>query len=147
MRAVVDANVWVSGVLARTSPPARLVAHFLEGQFVLVTSAPLLAEVTEVLARPHIALRSRLSPPEVRLLIGAMRDLGAMVELVGGLAICRDPEDDAVIETAIRGNADVLISGDKDLTDAPEVSQALTTAGIHLLTVTRFVTELEGSIG
>jgi predicted nucleic acid-binding protein len=81
------------------------------------------------------------------LLIGAMRDLGDVVGLVGGRAVCRNPEDDAVIETAIRGNADVLISGDKDLTDAPEVSQALATAGIHVLTVARFVTELEGSIG
>jgi putative PIN family toxin of toxin-antitoxin system len=147
VRAVVDANVWVSGVLARTSAPARLVAHFLGGRFELVTSEPLLAEVTDVLARPHIARRSRLSRPEIRLLIGAMRDLGDVVEVVGGVAVCRDPEDDAVIETAIRGNADVLISGDKDLTDAPEVSQALATAGIHVLTVARFVTELEGSIG
>jgi hypothetical protein len=56
VRAVVDANVWVSGVLARTSAPARLVDHFLGGRFELVTSEPLLAEVTEVLARPHIAL-------------------------------------------------------------------------------------------
>jgi hypothetical protein len=32
----------------RTSAPARLVAHFLGGRFELVTSEPLLAEVTEL---------------------------------------------------------------------------------------------------
>jgi uncharacterized protein len=147
VRAVVDANVWVSGVLARTSAPAHLVAHFLEGHFELVTSEPLLAELADVLARPHIARRSHLNRSEIRELIGTMRDLGDVVALAGDVKVCRDPEDDPVIETAIRGSADVLVSGDKDLTDATEVTQALATAGIHVLTVARFVEELEGSSG
>ncbi len=28
---------------------------------------------------------------------------------------CRDPEDDKFLETAVNGNADCLITGDKDL--------------------------------
>jgi hypothetical protein len=145
VRAVVDTNVWVSGVLAQTGAPARLVAHFLEGRFTLVTSEPLLAELADVLARPHLARRSRLSQAEVGELIETMRELGEVVPLAGDIAVCRDPDDDAVIETAIRGSTDVLVSGDKDLTDAPEVARVLAEWSIRVLTVARFVEELEGS--
>jgi putative PIN family toxin of toxin-antitoxin system len=145
VRVVVDANVWVSGVLGHTSAPARLVTYFLEGRFLLVTSEPLLAELVDVLARPHLARRSRLSQVEIGELIEAMRALGEVVALAGDIAVCRDPDDDTVIETALRGNADVLVSGDKDLTDAPEVAQALEEFGVRVLTVARFVEELEGS--
>jgi len=145
VRATVDANLWVSGVLSRTGAPARLAEYFLEGRFTLVTSAPLLAEVADVLSRPHIAQRSRLSESEMQELLQAMRELGEVVAISGELAVCRDPDDDAVIETAIRGNADVLVSGDKDLTDAPEVTEVLAEAGVRILTVARFVKELEES--
>lgn len=29
--------------------------------------------------------------------------------------VCRDPKDDMIIECAVNGNADVIVSGDKDL--------------------------------
>ncbi len=47
-----------------------------------------------------------------------------------------------VIETAIRGGADVLVSGDHDLTQMVEVAEHLARAGIRVLTVTQFVQEL-----
>jgi putative PIN family toxin of toxin-antitoxin system len=142
-RGVIDANIWVSGVLSRTSAPARLVAHFLNGRFTLITSEPLLEELVDVLARPHIALRSRLSRSEIRDLIQAMRDLGEIVEIASSVAICRDPDDDAVIETAIAGHADVLVSGDRDLIADPAVRDLLAGEAVRLLTVAEFVAELE----
>jgi uncharacterized protein len=142
-RGVIDANIWVSGVLSRTSAPARLVAHFLHGRFTLITSEPLLAELVDVLARPHLALRSRLSRSEIRNLIQAMRDLGEIVDIPGSVKICRDPDDDAVIETAITGHADVLVSGDGDLMADPAVGDLLAENGGRLLTVAEFVAELE----
>jgi putative PIN family toxin of toxin-antitoxin system len=145
-RGVIDANVWVSGVLSRTDAPARLTAHFLNRRFILITSEPLLEELADVLARPHIAVRSRLSRTEIRDLLQAMRDLGEVVDVPGAVAVCRDPDDDAVIETAMVGNADVLVSGDRDLIADPAVRELLAGAGVRLLTVAEFVAELEDMV-
>jgi uncharacterized protein len=144
VRAVVDANIWVSGVFARTSPPARLIVHFLEGHFTLVSSEPLLEELAEVFQRPHIALRSRLNRSEIRDLIQSMRDLGEVVGVTGEFAICRDPDDDVVIETAARARVDVLVSGDRDVTADPNVLRYLLAEGVRVLTVAQFVAEVEG---
>ena len=32
-------------------------------------------------------------------------------------SVCRNPDDDMVLATALSGNADCLVSGDKDLTE------------------------------
>jgi putative PIN family toxin of toxin-antitoxin system len=143
VRVVVDTNVWVSGILASEGGPARLVTAFLAGRFTLVTSTPLLAEVESVLARPRIARRSRLTRTEVVDLVASMRDLSDVVPVSGERGICRDPDDDVVIETAIGGLADLLVSGDADLMSDPAVIALMAKAGIRLLTVAECVAELD----
>lgn len=73
------------------------------------------AELAEVLARPKF---DRLSPPGKRmaflhLLPAAVDD----VELHEIAKVCRDPDDDMVLATALAGRADVIVSGDADLLD------------------------------
>jgi uncharacterized protein len=143
VRVVADTNIWVSGVLSSAGAPARLVDAFLEGRFTLVVSDPLLAEVADVLTRPRIAERSRFTPSETSDLVAAMRDLGELVPVTGERGICRDPDDDVVIETAICGQADVLVTGDQDLLADPAVEKLLAEAGVRLLPVAQFVKELE----
>ena len=38
-----------------------------------------------------------------------------MVEIVDSIRICRDPKDDKILELAISGNADCIVTGDDDL--------------------------------
>lgn len=53
-RAVLDTNVLVSG-LGWPGPPATILDAASDGRLVLVTSAPLLAELRRVLAYPKLA--------------------------------------------------------------------------------------------
>jgi uncharacterized protein len=115
---------------------------FLTGRFMLVTSEPLLAELAEVLERPRIARQSQFTRAEVGELIDSMRIVGEMVPVTGAIKICRDPKDDAVIETAVAGQANVLVSGDQDLTGDPSIGEALTEMGVRVLTAAQFVREL-----
>jgi uncharacterized protein len=108
----------------------------------LVTSEPLLAELAEVLERPRIARQSQFTRAEVGELIDSMRIVGEMVPVTGAIKICRDPKDDAVIETAVAGQANVLVSGDQDLTGDPSIGEALTEMGVRVLTAAQFVQEL-----
>jgi putative PIN family toxin of toxin-antitoxin system len=143
VRITVDANVWISGVFSRSGGPARIIDAFIEGRFTLVTSEPLLAEVKDVLSRPRIARRSRFTPEEVVELVAAMRDLGEVVPISGGRGLCRDPDDDAVIETAISGLADILVSGDHDQLGDMAVRSLLADADVRVLTVAELVAELD----
>ena len=47
-----------------------------------------------------------------------------------------------MIETAIRGGADVLVSEDKDLTDDPALRAEFERSGVRILTLAQFLDEL-----
>jgi putative PIN family toxin of toxin-antitoxin system len=145
VRVVVDTNVTVSAVINRVGFPARVMAAFAAGRFTLVTSEPLLEELAVKLCLPRIQRRTGLSPDQVTDLIDSMRELAEVVEVTGEVKLCRDPDDDLVIEMALKGKADVLVSRDEDLTRAPEVLTALESSGVRVLTVARFLADLEAS--
>jgi putative PIN family toxin of toxin-antitoxin system len=55
MKAVLDTNVVVSGVVKREGPPGQILRALLEeGRFTGVTSLEILAEIREVLSREKI---------------------------------------------------------------------------------------------
>lgn len=142
MRAVVDTNIWVSSALNPTGAPRGVRQACEDGRFTLVTSEPLVAELSEVLARPRIRRRG-VTAKDAEALVGFVRARAAMVNVAGTLALCRDPKDDVLIETALLGHADALVSRDEDLTRAPELIRLLEGSGVRLLTVRRFLEELE----
>jgi putative PIN family toxin of toxin-antitoxin system len=141
LRATVDTNVWISSLLSRAGAPARLRRAYQAGSFTAVVSERLLAELESVLARPRFA-RLGIDAREAQELLAVLRDVGVMAPVEGAVRVCRDPKDDVVIETAIAGQADVIVSGDKDLTGMAEVAQYLAKAGIRVLTVAQFLREL-----
>lgn len=144
MRAVVDTSVSISAAINPSGHPARILAALTAGRFTLVTSAPMLEELAVKLARPRIRRYTRFTPEQEALFVAAIRAVAEVVELTGDVKLCRDPNDDMVIETALKGKADVLVSRDEDLTRTPELAEALAQAGVRVLTVARFVAELEG---
>ncbi len=68
-----------------------------------------------------------------------------MVQLVpvsGELKLCRDPDDDIILETAIRGNAAYVVSRDEDVTRDLDLIEHLRERGIATITVQRFIDHL-----
>ena len=115
LRVVVDTNVWVSAVINPGGQPARVLASLREGRFRLVISEPLLGELADVLSRPRIVRRYRLDPAEVDKLLALLRSGAEVVDVSGDVRVCRDPADDRVLETALRGNVRALVTRDDDL--------------------------------
>ena len=72
LRATLDTNVLVSGLMGVRSPPRRIIDAWLEGQYTLVTSLYLVEEVAHVLAYPRIAERIRLDRSEVDEILAAL---------------------------------------------------------------------------
>ncbi|HEX5416216.1 MAG TPA: putative toxin-antitoxin system toxin component, PIN family [Chloroflexota bacterium] len=145
MRAVVDTNVWISAVLNRTGPPAAVHAALQRGRFVLISSEPLLAELTVVLARPRFAHRYGVTSADITNLVTLLRERAEIVLIDGTIHLCRDPDDDMVIETALNGRADALVTRDDDLKGESDVQAILAQRGIAVLTVSKFLSALEGT--
>jgi putative PIN family toxin of toxin-antitoxin system len=147
LRAVVDTNVWVSGFLNPHGAPARIRLAYRLGLFVAVISQPLLDELADVLSRPKLTRKYAISSLDVDQLLQLFQEQASIIPLGVVPVRCRDPKDDAVIETAILGCVDVLVSGDADLTQDDVVTAHLAEANIKILTVNQFVLllrELEG---
>lgn len=142
MRAVVDTSAWVSAVLSRGGRSAQLINAFEADRFTLVTSEPAFAEVEEVLERPEL-IRSGEARQRARSLLARIRRHAEFVPLQGNVTLCRDPNDDIVIETAIRGSVEALVAEDKDLTDDVNVRAALGVLGTRVFTLAQFLDELQ----
>jgi len=142
MRAVVDTNVWVSAFLNPHGLPGQLLTAFQQARFTVSTSEPLLAELAEVLARPRLARRHGRGMEQIAAFVEALRQDAEMIHPTGSIRVCRDPDDDVLIETALLAGSECLVSGDRD-TQAREVVAYLEAAGIRVLTVREFLAELE----
>ena len=115
IRAVLDTNLLVSYLLTHRPPIATLIdEHLAQEHFVLVTGVELLEELDRVLRCPRL---QRYYTGETRTryvaLIAALSDIAELPESVP--RICRDPDDDWVIACAVVGEADAIVSGDRDL--------------------------------
>lgn len=133
--AVLDTNVLVSGLGWQRTTPARIVDLALQGRFVIVTSEPLLDELERVLAYPRLAAVI----PDPRALARLVAEVAVVVHPERTLAVVeRDPADNRVIEAAIAGRADAIVSGDRDLLDLGKFE------GVRFLTPRAFLSLHEG---
>ena len=135
MRVVVDTNVLVSSALVPGGPPARLVLAWIEDRFQLITSPELLAELQRVLTRPRVVRRILTSDGSI--LLEQLDDRAEVVHPSVRLEVVRDPDDDRVLEAAVAGMADVIVSGDRDLLDLGEYE------GISIVTAAQFLAMLD----
>ncbi|MDQ3400446.1 MAG: putative toxin-antitoxin system toxin component, PIN family [Chloroflexota bacterium] len=113
MRAVLDPNVLIAALLSPTGPPARLLVRWLAGDFELVVSPQLLAELSRALAYPK--LRTRISGDEATAFVDLLARTASPATDPGDIPRrSRDPGDDYLIALAERSAA-VLVTGDSDL--------------------------------
>ena len=141
--AVVDTNIWVSAFIKPHGYPARLREHWRANRFDVVTCAELLTELAEVLTRPRLRTKYEYSPEDVTAYLRWMAELANIVKATGELNLCRDPDDDVLIETAVLGNATHIVSRDEDITRDANVARYLEERDIKATTINRFLNILE----
>ena len=140
LKAVLDTNVFVSGLMGVNSPPRQIVDAWLDGRFTLVTSLYLVEELAHVLTYPRIVKRIRLDEPEVDAILAALLSQAEMtpgeLDLPG---VTRDPKDDCMVVCAVEGEADLIVSGDDDLLVLGAYEE------IKIITPRQFVSILEAN--
>jgi len=111
-RFVIDSSTLISRLLLPASVPAQATQKALATGEVLF-SRETLEELRRVLGRPKF--NRYLTAAEREQFIDFLVVLGQCVELVQPVRACRDPNDDMFLSLAVSGEADVLITSDKDL--------------------------------
>ena len=139
VRAVIDTNIWVSAIINPFGFPAQLRKAFESGAFLAVVSEPLLEELAEVLSRPRIKAKYGLTDDTIADLLVLIDERSEHVMLEGDIQICRDKDDDLVIETAVKGNALYMVSRDDDIKFDSAVSLFLTQFGVSVKSVAQFL--------
>ncbi len=114
LRAVLDANVFVSAVINPRGTPAAVLKAL--DSFDLVVSEATLAELGQVLLYPTVAKRHGLTSDEIRAFI---EDVARIAIVTPGhlklRVIAEDPADDRYLECAVEGAAEYLVTGDAHL--------------------------------
>ena len=111
-RFVFDINALISAFLIEDSVPSQALRSALD-QGVVLVSAPLLNTLAGVLRRPKFDRYLTLHERED--LVAAFVASTRMIEIAERIRACRDPDDDAILELAVNGNAAAIITGDPDL--------------------------------
>jgi putative PIN family toxin of toxin-antitoxin system len=116
-RVVLDSNIYISALLFG-GKPLRAVQLAEQGAFILLTSAPIQSEVENILATKFRYSRAMIHKSCHRVWRFAER-----LEPIIHVDICRDDDDNKILECAIAGDASYIVTGDRDLLDLPSVSQ------------------------
>uniref|UniRef100_A0A7V4AM92 Putative toxin-antitoxin system toxin component, PIN family n=1 Tax=Thermus tengchongensis TaxID=1214928 RepID=A0A7V4AM92_9DEIN len=112
MKVVLDTNVLIAALLTK-GKAYRLVLHFgLEKEaFDILSSKEQVAELKRVLREKFPGVLSRA---EVGTFINRFREAALMVKPQPGVKHSPDPDDNIILGIALAGEADYLVTGDKD---------------------------------
>ena len=130
MRCVFDTNAIISAVLSGNATPGVALARAYDTGGILV-SVPLMGELHDVVSRPKSD--RYVEPSERERFLGFLLRDARLVEITESIRVCRDPKDDQVLEPAVCGRADRIITGDADLL-TPDPFR-----GIRIVTPTDFL--------
>lgn len=111
-RCAFDTNVIVSALLFNDSVPGQaLIRALCQGEILI--SEELTDELSDVISRARF--NSYISQEERNAFLYALTLESELVEITESVRVCRDSKDDKILELAINGNADYIITGDEDL--------------------------------
>ncbi len=138
IRAVLDANVFVSAIINPKGIPGKIFTAWQAEQFQLVLSEAILAEIVRVLCYPKIIRRHGWSEEKLRTFVDDLAHLAILTPGKLKLTVIReDPPDDRYLGCAIEGEAEYIVSGDQLLLSLGDYR------GIRVLTPRAFVESLK----
>ena len=112
-RVVLDTNVLISALLQPAGLPRTAVNKLKTANGVLLFSDETFDELATRLFRSKFD--RYVSRSNRTVFLAQLEAVSEWVAITGAKLGCRDRDDDKVLETALEGNADCIITGDRDL--------------------------------
>jgi len=110
VKVVFDTNVFVSALVFPGGDGERALLRAIAGEHTLLVSRAIVGELLEVLARKFARDREELARVAVFL-----QDSAEIVEPTFRVAVLADAPDNRILECAVAGGADLIVTGDKQM--------------------------------
>lgn len=111
MIVVIDTSVWISAMhYERRQSPPILALELARNRHIIATCDEIEQEILRILTA-----KFDWQPTSVQYRLDFFLAKSVHVELKGNIHVCRDPNDDMILECAMLAGAQVIVSGDKDL--------------------------------
>jgi putative PIN family toxin of toxin-antitoxin system len=138
MRVVLDTCVLVAALRSRLGASNRLLHAVAEERFIPLVTTAVFLEYEAVLLRPEQQLAIGMTPSDVEGFLAAFASVAEPVELnFLWRPQLRDPADELMLEAAVNGRADAMVTHNVD-----DFRLATTRFGVRTLTPAEFLKEL-----
>jgi len=111
LRVVIDTNIWISFLIGKAI--ARLNQAIINDRVIILFSDDLFCELIEVLNRPKF--KKYFSESAIQNLISLLNEKVELIKTSFHFDDCRDKKDNFLLDLAVSGNANYLVTGDSDL--------------------------------
>ena len=115
MRVVFDTSIFISAFVIPGSLAEQAILKIIEEEDVLLISKDIIGEVLSVLSRKFGRDREGLSHVAVTL-----SDLAELMKPGKRVAVFKDEPDNRILECALSGKADLVVTGDKKILELRE---------------------------
>ena len=139
LRAVIDTNLFISGLFAKDSLSAQLQDLWIKQDFELVTSVEIIKEISRVLSYPRIQKRFKPTEDNIRRFFRLIfRKAIISEDIYHTDKIADDPTDNKFLACALEKRADYIVSRDPHLRNLKHYH------GIQIVDATTFIEKVKG---
>ena len=139
-RVVMDTDALVAAVRSDRGASRVLLTAALERRYDVLASVPLMLQYESVLTRPEHLVAAGISAMDVQVLLDAIALVTTPVRISYlWRPMLSDPGDDLVLETAVNGHADVVVTFNRR-----HFAPAAASFGIEIVAPAEAVRRLEG---
>lgn len=113
LKLIIDTNLWISFIISKKQHLIDPLLYSEEAR--LLFSKELIAEINQTITKPK--LKRYFSTNALEEMLLAFDPFIDFIEVKSIVTICRDAKDNFLLALAKDGEADYLLTGDKDLLD------------------------------
>jgi putative PIN family toxin of toxin-antitoxin system len=110
VKVVFDTNIYISAFVVPKSQAEKAILKVIENDDLLIISKEIIDEALTVLAAKFSRDREAISRTAIYL-----SDIASLVKTRKRIKVFKDEPDNRILECAISGNADVIVTGDKEM--------------------------------
>lgn len=115
MKITVDTNILISATFWLGNP-YKIIKKVEERALDLVLSTDILREFEEIMRLDKFQLKLKNANITINEVVGKYMEISELADISGRVkAVKSDPDDDKVLECAVNGKADFVVSGDRHL--------------------------------